>query len=165
MGDFFTSSSSQEGDDSLLVRVVPAKSQKHPGKIKINFEDLEKNREEELKKQTEDEKKKRYDENRRSFREAKRRSMIEQVDDADSTLKEKEPVTPGKLHLTFEEQEKERQEQQRKQAEDEARRRLEEERKAFEEAKLGMVGIFPQPVDASVCIYNIEWPLFYYLDT
>ncbi|XP_016128573.1 nexilin-like [Sinocyclocheilus grahami] len=139
MGDFFTSSSSQDGDDSLLVRVVPAKSQKQPGKIKINFEDLEKNREEELKKRTEDEKKKRYDENRRSFREAKRRSMIEQVDDADSTPKEKEPVTPGKLLLTFEEQEKERQEQQRKQAEEEARRRREEERKAFEEAKLGMV--------------------------
>ncbi|KAF4110122.1 hypothetical protein G5714_009374 [Onychostoma macrolepis] len=128
----------EEGDDSLLVRVVPAKSQKQPGKIKINFEDLEKNREEELKKRTEEEKKKRYDENRRSFREAKRRSMIEQVDDADSPTKEKEPVTPGKLHLTFEEQEKERQEQQRKQAEEEARRRLVEERKAFEEAKLGM---------------------------
>uniref|UniRef100_A0A8C1F3S6 Nexilin (F actin binding protein) n=1 Tax=Cyprinus carpio carpio TaxID=630221 RepID=A0A8C1F3S6_CYPCA len=128
----------EDGDDSLLVRVVPVKSQKQPGKIKINFEDLEKNREEELKKRTEEEKKKRYDENRRSFREAKRHSMIEQVDDADSTPKEKEPVTPGKLQLTFEEQEKERQEQQRKQAEEEARRRLEEERKAFEEAKLGM---------------------------
>ncbi|KTF74071.1 hypothetical protein cypCar_00016030 [Cyprinus carpio] len=128
----------RDGDDSLLVRVVPVKSQKQPGKIKINFEDLEKNREEELKKRTEEEKKKRYDENRRSFREAKRHSMIEQVDDADSTPKEKEPVTPGKLQLTFEEQEKERQEQQRKQAEEEARRRLEEERKAFEEAKLGM---------------------------
>lgn len=45
----------------------------------MNFEDLEKSREEELKKQTEEEKKKRYDENRRSFREAKCRSMIEQV--------------------------------------------------------------------------------------
>lgn len=51
----------------------------------------------------------------------------------------KEHVTPGKLRLTFEEQEKERQEQQKKQAEGEARRRLQEERKAFEEAKLGMV--------------------------
>ncbi|XP_043103483.1 nexilin isoform X3 [Puntigrus tetrazona] len=128
----------EEGDDSLLVRVVPAKSQKQPGKIKINFEDMEKNREEELKKRTEEEKKKKYDENRRSFREAKRRSMIEQVDDADSSSKEKEPVTPGKLRLTFEEQEKERQEQQKKKGEEEARRRLEEERKAFEEAKLGM---------------------------
>ncbi|XP_051760004.1 nexilin isoform X3 [Ctenopharyngodon idella] len=128
----------EEGDDSLLVRVVPAKSQKHPGKIKINFEDMEKSREEELKKRTEEEKKKRYDENRLSFREAKRRSMVEQLDDVESQPKEKEQMTPGKLRLTFEEQEKERQEQQRKQAEEEARRRLEEEKKAFEEAKLGM---------------------------
>ncbi|KAK9970834.1 hypothetical protein ABG768_026741 [Culter alburnus] len=128
----------EEGDDSFLVRVVPAKSQKHPGKIKVNFEDMEKSREEELKKRTEEEKKKRYDENRRSFREAKRRSMVEQLDDVESHPKEKEQMTPGKLRLTFEEQEKERQEQQRKQAEEEARRRLEEEKKAFEEAKLGM---------------------------
>ncbi|XP_051949619.1 nexilin isoform X1 [Xyrauchen texanus] len=128
----------EEGDDSILVRVVPAKSQKQPGKIQINFEDMEKSREEELKKQTEEEKKKRYDENRRSFREAKRRSIAEQLEDTEYQPKEREQVTPGKLRLTFEEQEKERQEQQRKQAEDEARRRLEEERKAFEEAKLGM---------------------------
>ncbi|NP_001077324.2 nexilin [Danio rerio] len=128
----------EEGDDSLLVRVVPAKSQKQPGRIKINFEDMEKSREEELKKRTEEEKMKRYDENRRSVRESKRRSVVEQLDDGEPQPKEKEQVTPGKLRLTFEEQEKERQEQQRKQAEEEARRRLEEERKAFEEAKLGM---------------------------
>lgn len=60
-------------------------------------------------------------------------------EDEETQGKEKERVMPGKLHLTFEEQEKERQEQQRKQAEEEARRRLQEERKAFEEAKMGMV--------------------------
>lgn len=48
-------------------------------------------------------------------------------------------MTPGKLKLTFEELEKERQEQRRKQAEEEAKRRLLEEKKAFEEARLGMV--------------------------
>lgn len=58
-----------------MVRVVPAKAQKQPGKISVNFEDMEKSREEEMKKRTEEEKKKRYDENRRSFREAKRRSV------------------------------------------------------------------------------------------
>ncbi|XP_060738203.1 nexilin isoform X1 [Tachysurus vachellii] len=129
----------EEGDSSILVRVVPAKSQKQPGKIKMNFEDIEKSRAEEMNKRSEEEKKKRYDENRRSFREAKRRSVSTNQDDEESHGKEKERVTPGKLCLTFEEQEKERQEQQRKQAEEEARRRLQEERKAFEEAKLGMV--------------------------
>lgn len=48
-------------------------------------------------------------------------------------------MTPGKLKLTFEELEKERQEQRKKQAEEEAKRRLIEEKKAFEEARLGMV--------------------------
>lgn len=48
-------------------------------------------------------------------------------------------MTPGKLKLTFEELEKERQEQRKKQAEEEAKRRLLEEKKAFEEARLGMV--------------------------
>lgn len=129
----------EEGDDSVLVRVVPTKAQRQPGKIKVNFEDIEKNREEELKKHAEEEKKKRYDENKRSFREAKRCSMVEQLDDTEAQPKGKEQVTPGKLRLTFEEQEKERQEQQRKQAEEEARRRLDEEKKAFEEAKIGMV--------------------------
>ncbi|XP_053481917.1 nexilin isoform X1 [Ictalurus furcatus] len=128
----------EDGDNSVLVRVVPAKAQKQPGKIKVNFEDMEKSREEEMKKRTEEEKKKRYDENRRSFREAKRRSVSTNQDDEEAEGKEKERVTPGKLRLTFEEQEKERQEQQRKQAEEEARRRLQEERKAFEEAKMGM---------------------------
>lgn len=60
-------------------------------------------------------------------------------DDEERQGKERERVTPGKLRLTFEEQEKERQEQQRKLAEEEAKRRLKDERKAFEEAKLGMV--------------------------
>lgn len=48
-------------------------------------------------------------------------------------------MAPGKLKLTFEEMEKERQEQRKKQAEEEAKRRLQEEKKAFEEARLGMV--------------------------
>lgn len=61
------------------MRVVPAKSARTPGRIKMNFEDMEKNREEELKKKAEEEKQKRYDEHKLSFREAKRRSVIDTV--------------------------------------------------------------------------------------
>nr|XP_023860140.1 nexilin isoform X4 [Salvelinus alpinus] len=127
----------EEGDDSILVRVVPSKPSRPPGRIKMNFEDLEKNREEELKKRTEEEKKKRYDENKQSFREAKRRSVVQ--DEDEEQLTEKEQVIPGKLKMTFEEAEKERQERLRKQAEREAKRRLQEEKKAFEVAKLEMI--------------------------
>lgn len=73
------SSPFKEGDDTILVRVVPAKSSRPPGRIQMNFEDLEKNREEELKKKAEEEKKKQYEENKRSFREVKRRSVVDQV--------------------------------------------------------------------------------------
>lgn len=126
----------EEGDDTILVRVVPAKPSRPPGRIKVNFEDMEKNREEELQRKAEEEKKKRYDENKRSFRDAKRRSLVQQDDEEKSP--EKVQATPGKLKLTFEELEKERQEQRKKQAEEEAKRRLLEEKKAFEEARLGM---------------------------
>ncbi|XP_069555228.1 nexilin isoform X2 [Brachyistius frenatus] len=126
----------EEGDDTILVRVVPAKPSRPPGKIKVNFEDMEKNREEDLKKKAEEEKKKRYDENRRSFRDAKRHSVVEMDDEEKPS--EKTQVTPGKLKLTFEELEKERQDQRKKHAEEDAKRRLLEEKKAYEEAKLGM---------------------------
>ncbi|KAM8890422.1 nexilin isoform 4-T4 [Synchiropus picturatus] len=125
----------EEGDDTFLVRVVPAKQSRQPGRIKVNFEDMEKNREAELQKVAEEEKKRRYDENRRSFREAKRHSAL--PEDEEEKPQEKSQVIPGKLKMTFEELEKERQEQRRKQAEDEAKRRLEEEKKAFEEARMG----------------------------
>lgn len=125
----------EEGDDTIVVCVVPAKSSRPPGKIKMNFEDMEKNREEELKKKAEEEKMKQYDENKRSFREAKRRSVVQEEEEKPS---ERSQVTPGKLKLTFEELEKERQDQRRKQAEEEAKRRLLEEKKAFEEARLEM---------------------------
>lgn len=52
---------------------------------------------------------------------------------------EKTQVAPGKLKLTFEEMERERQEHRKKQAEEEAKRRLQEEKKAFEEARQEMV--------------------------
>lgn len=69
----------QDGDDTILVRVVPAKSSRPPGRIQMNFEDLEKNREEELKKKVDEEKKRQYEENKRSFRDVKQRSVVEQV--------------------------------------------------------------------------------------
>ncbi|XP_033868100.1 nexilin-like isoform X3 [Acipenser ruthenus] len=126
----------KEGDDSLLIKVVPVKHSKSPGKIKVNFEDLEKAREEEEKQKIEGEKKKRYEEHRRSFREAKRLSVS---DDSETQTKEvKEQTTPGKLKLTFEEIERERQELRKQQAEEAAKQRLEEEKRAFEEAKLHM---------------------------
>ncbi|XP_053325100.1 nexilin isoform X3 [Spea bombifrons] len=128
----------EEGEEEAVVTATPVKSGRSPGKISVNFEDLEREREEEERKRREEEKKRRYDDHRRSFREAKRRSSA--TDETETQDKKtKENLTPGKLKLTFEELERQRQEERRKQAEEEARVRLEEERRAFEEARQHLV--------------------------
>ncbi|XP_059780826.1 nexilin isoform X8 [Balaenoptera ricei] len=131
-----TESASEEGDDSLLVTVVPVKSHKPSGKIKKNFEDLEKEQEEKERVKYEEDKRIRYEEQHRSLKEAKCLSLV--MDDELESEAKKESLSPGKLKLTFEELERQRQENRRKQAEEEARKRLEEERRAFEEARRQM---------------------------
>nr|XP_021523351.1 nexilin isoform X6 [Aotus nancymaae] len=132
-----TESTSEEGDDSLLVTVVPVKSYKTSGKMKKNFEDLEKEHEEKERIKYEEDKRIRYEEQRRSLKEAKCLSLV--MDDEIESEAKKESLSPGKLKLTFEELERQRQENRKKQAEEEARKRLEEEKRAFEEARRQMV--------------------------
>ncbi|XP_017818232.2 nexilin isoform X1 [Papio anubis] len=132
-----TESASEEGDDSLLITVVPVKSYKTSGKMKKNFEDLEKEREEKERIKYEEDKRVRYDEQRRSLKEAKCLSLV--MDDEIESEAKKESLSPGKLKLTFEELERQRQENRKKQAEEEARKRLEDEKRAFEEARRQMV--------------------------
>ncbi|XP_065411554.1 nexilin isoform X6 [Chrysemys picta bellii] len=125
----------EEGDDSLLVTVVPVKPNKTPGKIKIKFEDPGNEREQQEKRKQEEEKRMRYEEQKQSLKEAKCLSFVM---DEDGSSETNEPLSPGKLKLTFEELERQRQENQRRQAEEEARQRLEEEKRAFEEARQQM---------------------------
>uniref|UniRef100_A0A3Q3E9N5 Nexilin (F actin binding protein) n=1 Tax=Hippocampus comes TaxID=109280 RepID=A0A3Q3E9N5_HIPCM len=145
----------EEGDDTILIHVVPTKSSRAPGKIKMNFEDMEKSREEELKKSAEEEKKRRYDENRRSFREAKRRSVEEDEEGTQApSPDDKEDFRPGKLRLSFEELERQRVEEERKKAEEEAKRRMEEERRAFAEARKSM--LVDEDDEALMALLNLE---------
>lgn len=127
----------QEGDESLLITVVPVKSHKTYGKIKMNFEDPEKEQEDKERMRYEEDQRIRDEEQRRSLKEAKCLSLV--MDDGLEIEAKKESLSPGKLKLTFEELEKQRQESRRKQAEEEARQRLEEEKRAFEEARRQMV--------------------------
>ncbi|XP_040088448.1 nexilin isoform X1 [Oryx dammah] len=132
-----TESAPEEGDESLLVTVVPVKSHKTSGKIKKNFEDIEKEQEEKERVKYEEDKRIRCEEQRRSLKEAKCLSLV--MDNEPESEAKKESLSSGKLKLTFEELERQRQENRRKQAEEEARKRLEEERRAFEEARRQMV--------------------------
>ncbi|XP_048352815.1 nexilin isoform X2 [Sphaerodactylus townsendi] len=133
-----TESTSEEGDDSLLVTVVPVKHTKSPGKMKISFEDLEKEREDQERQKHEEEKRLRYEQEKEALKEVKYFSPVEDEDEIKNSER-KESMCLGKVKLTFEELERQRQENQRKQAEEEARQRLEEEKRAFEEARQQMM--------------------------
>ncbi|XP_027504933.1 nexilin isoform X3 [Corapipo altera] len=121
-----TESAAEEGDDSLLVTVVPVKPTKTPGKVKINCESPGKERAEEEERKNETQ----------SLKETKCLSFVTGENESSGPP---ESVSPGKLKVTFEELERQRQESQRRQAEEEARQRLQEERRAFEEARQQMI--------------------------
>ncbi|XP_061859347.1 nexilin isoform X2 [Colius striatus] len=125
----------EEGDDSLLVTVVPVKPTKTPGKMKINFENMGKERAEQRDRQ-DGEMKLKYEKQNQFPKETKCFSSVTGENEDTETL---ESLSPGKLKVTFEELEKQRQENQRRQAEEEARQRLEEEKRAFEEARQRMI--------------------------
>ncbi|XP_010154768.1 PREDICTED: nexilin isoform X1 [Eurypyga helias] len=130
-----TESAAEEGDDSLLVTVVPVKPTKTPGKMKINFENTGKEGAERRERQDEEMKLK-YEEQNQFLKETKCLSFVMGENEDSET---QETLSPGKLKVTFEELERQRQENQRRQAEEEARQRLEEEKRAFEEARQQMV--------------------------
>ncbi|NXC24601.1 NEXN protein, partial [Campylorhamphus procurvoides] len=123
-----TESAAEEGDDSLLVRVVPVKPTKTPGKMKINCENTGKERAEQRNEEMKNE--------NQFLKETKCLSFITGENENNET---QESLSPGKLKVTFEELERQRQENQRRQAEEEARQRLEEEKRAFEEARQRMI--------------------------
>ncbi|NXI18098.1 NEXN protein, partial [Irena cyanogastra] len=130
-----TESAAEEGDDSLLVTVVPVKSTRTSGKMKIISENTGKERAEQRKTQDEEMNLK-YEEQNQFLKEPKCLSFVQGENENSET---QEPLSPGKLKVTFEELERQRQENQRRQAEEEARQRLEEEKRAFEEARQQMV--------------------------
>ncbi|XP_040422020.1 nexilin isoform X5 [Cygnus olor] len=128
-------SAAEEGDDSLLVTVVPVKPTKTPGKKKINFENTGKERVEQKDRQDEEMKLK-YEEQKQFLKETKCLSFVMGENQDNES---QEPLSPGKLKVTFEELERQRQENQRRQAEVEAKQRLEEEKRTFEEARQRMI--------------------------
>ncbi|XP_016155591.1 PREDICTED: nexilin isoform X9 [Ficedula albicollis] len=130
-----TESAAEEGDDSLLVTVVPVKSTRTPGKMKITSENTGKETAE-IRKIQDEEMKLKYEEQNQFLKEPKCLSFVKGQNENSEA---QEPLSPGKLKVTFEELERQRQENQRRQAEEEARQRLEEEKRAFEEARQRMI--------------------------
>lgn len=109
-----------------------------PGKLKLTFEELEKQRQENQRRQTEEEARHRLEEEKRAFEEARQQMANKEEEDRDNENSIKE-FRPGKLRLSFEELERQRKEGEKRKAEEEARRRIEEEKRAFAEARKSMV--------------------------
>ncbi|XP_044288351.1 nexilin isoform X5 [Varanus komodoensis] len=128
-----TESASEEEDESFGSE---RKDSSSPGKVKLTFEELERQRQENQRRQAEEEARLRLEEEKRAFEEA-RQKMADNDNDDDDENSAKE-FHPGKLILTFEELERQRQEEEKRRTEEEARRRIEEEKKAFAEARKSM---------------------------
>ncbi|KAM4640929.1 nexilin isoform 8-T8 [Discoglossus pictus] len=133
------SESDMEGkEDEEDMSMNAHKEEFRPGKLKLSFEELERQRKEEEKRKAEEEARERIEEEKRAFAEA-RKNMAPQEDDEDDLNEATKDIgQPGKLKLSFEELEKQRQEAEHRRAEEDARKRLEEERKQFAEARKNM---------------------------
>ncbi|XP_074954030.1 nexilin isoform X12 [Phalacrocorax aristotelis] len=108
-----------------------------PGKLKVTFEELERQRQANQRRQAEEEARQRLEEEKRAFEEARQQMMNEDGDEeSENSVKE---FRPGKLRLSFEEIERQRREEEKRKAEEDARRRIEEEKRAFAEARKNMV--------------------------
>ncbi|XP_067892773.1 nexilin isoform X7 [Heterodontus francisci] len=119
------------------------KSEIRPGKLKLSFEEIERRRQDEEKRKAEEEARRRIEEEKAAFAEARKlhctQCLAEDEEDRPSlSVALKDPARPGKLKLSFEELERQRQEEEQRKAEEEARKRLEEERKQFAEARKSM---------------------------
>ncbi|XP_066479519.1 nexilin isoform X4 [Tiliqua scincoides] len=130
-----TESASEDEDES---QESEGKQLLSPGKVKLTFEELEKQRQQNQRRQAEEEARQRLEEEKRAFEEA-RQQMVNKDDDDDSeTENSVKEFRPGKLILSFEELERQRQEEEKRRTEEEARRRIEEEKRAFAEARKSM---------------------------
>ncbi|XP_051866604.1 nexilin isoform X4 [Pristis pectinata] len=152
-----------EDEDDQPDPSAALKEPVRPGKLKLSFEELEKQRREEEQRKAEEEARKRLEEERKQFAEA-RRSMSP---DQDSTLKElassdkedygpnelldEEPTNsvktasdsddlhcPRKLEINFEELLKQRWRKRKRRAEEERRQKLELEKQEFEQLRQEM---------------------------
>ncbi|XP_069795418.1 nexilin isoform X4 [Narcine bancroftii] len=128
--------STEEKDDK--ERKVGVKSELLPGKLKLSFEELERQRQDQKKREAEEEAKRRIEEEKAAFAEARKTLAEDKNNQPDPSAAMKEPVRPGKLKLSFEELEKQRREEEHRKVEEEARKRLEEERRQFAEARRSM---------------------------
>ncbi|KAM6415335.1 nexilin isoform 5-T9 [Rhynochetos jubatus] len=130
---------SDEDDDAKSSKIEKGYVPKLIGTVKGKFAEMEKQRQEEERKRMEEERKRRIEQDMIEKRKIQRELAKKAQEGGNEDSETQETLSPGKLKVTFEELERQRQENQRRQAEEEARQRLEEEKRAFEEARQQMI--------------------------
>ncbi|XP_067845956.1 nexilin isoform X2 [Heptranchias perlo] len=111
-----------------------------PGKLKLSFEELERQRREEEQRKVEEEARKRLEEERKQFAEA-RKSMVfdDEPTDSKKTSSDSDDMhSPRKLEINFEELLKQKMEEERRRTEEERRQKLELEKQEFEQQRQEM---------------------------
>eukprot|EP00076_Gallus_gallus_P024265 XP_015146393.1 nexilin isoform X8 [Gallus gallus] len=130
---------SDEDDDTKSSKTDKGYVPKLIGTVKGKFAEMEKQRQEEERKRTEEERKRRIEQDMIEKRKIQRELAKKAQEGENQDSETQSSLSPGKLKVTFEELERQRQENQRRQAEVEAKQRLEEEKRAFEEARQQMI--------------------------
>ncbi|XP_060685977.1 nexilin isoform X3 [Hemiscyllium ocellatum] len=128
----------EEKEEEETEDPAVCKSETIPGKLKLSFEEIERRRQDEEKRKVEEEARRRIEEEKAAFAEARKYLAEDEEDLPSLSMAQKDPARPGKLKLSFEELERQRQEEEQRRAEEDARKRLEEERKQFAEARRNM---------------------------
>ncbi|GCC19702.1 nexilin isoform X1 [Chiloscyllium punctatum] len=128
----------EENEEEETEGPAVCKSETIPGKLKLSFEEIERRRQDEEKRKVEEEARRRIEEEKAAFAEARKYLAEDEEDLPSLSMAQKDPARPGKLKLSFEELERQRQEEEQRRAEEDARKRLEEERKQFAEARRNM---------------------------
>ncbi|XP_038649673.1 nexilin isoform X3 [Scyliorhinus canicula] len=129
-----------EDEEDLPSLSVAQKDPMRPGKLKLSFEELEKQRREEGQRKAEEEARKRLEEERKQFAEA-RKSMVfdDEPSDAKRTSSDSDDVhSPRKLEINFEELLKQKMEEEKRRTEEERRQKLEQEKQEFEQQRQEM---------------------------
>ncbi|XP_078249150.1 nexilin isoform X8 [Pogona vitticeps] len=109
-----------------------------PGKLRLTFEELERQRQEEEKRKTEEEARRRIEEEKKAFAEARKSMGLDDELSPMSKTVSQESLTPGKLEINFEELLRQKMEEEKRRTEEERKQKLEMEKQEFEQLRQEM---------------------------
>ncbi|KFO94748.1 Nexilin, partial [Buceros rhinoceros silvestris] len=109
-----------------------------PGKLRLSFEEIERQRREEEKRKAEEDARRRIEEEKRAFAEARKNMVLD--DESPEMFKtfSQESLIPGKLEINFEELLRQKMEEEKRRTEEERRQKLEMEKQEFQQLRQEM---------------------------